>query len=87
MTITAQTIKKMMQAPTTENSTPFSQEALIEIHQKLYFAKRAQTLELFMTKNYPLPKKNPPFPSSIFLERSKHIITVISYLLGYYSDQ
>ena len=40
-----------------------------------------------MTENDPLPKKNPPFPSSIFRERSKQIITVISYLLGYYSDQ
>ena len=87
MTITAQNIEEMMQAPTIENSTPFSQEELIEIYQKLYFAKSAQTLELFMTENDPLPKKNPPFPSSIFPERSKLIITFISYLIDYYSYQ
>ena len=77
----------MMQAPITENATPFYEEELIEIYQKLDFAKRAQTLELFMTENAPLPKKNPLFRSSIFPERDKKIITVISYLLGYYSDQ
>ena len=68
VTINAQTIEQMMQAPTTENATPFSQEELIEIYQKLDFSKRAQTLKLFMTENVPLQKKNPPFPSSIFPE-------------------
>ena len=82
MTITIQTIEQMMQAQTTNNATPCSQEALIEIYKKLDFSKRAQTFELFMTENDPLPKKNPPFPASIFPERSKQIITHISYLLG-----
>jgi len=53
----------------------------------LDFAKRAKTLELFLTQDTPLPKKTPPYPSSIFPKRAKKIITVISYLLGYYSDQ
>lgn len=34
-----------------------------------------------------MPKKNPPYPSSIFPERAKQIITIISYLLGHYSYQ
>jgi len=76
----------MTEAPTTENATPFSHEAHIDLYQKLDFAKRSKTLELFLTEDAPLPKKNPPYPSSIFLERAKKIITVIS-LLGYYSDQ
>ena len=32
VTINAQTIEKMMQSPTIDNCTPFSQEALIEIY-------------------------------------------------------
>ena len=42
---------------------------------------------MFMTENDPLPKKNPPFPSSVFPEIFKQIITFISYHIGYYSDQ
>jgi len=52
----------------------------------LDFAKRAKTLKLFLTEDVSLPRKNPPYPSFIFLERAKKIITTISYLLGYYSD-
>ena len=85
-TITPQAIDQMMQAPTAENATPFSHEALVELYQKLDFSKRAKTLECFLTEDALLPKKYPPYPSSIFLERAKKIITVISYLLGYYSD-
>lgn len=77
----------MMQAPTTENATPFSHEELIELYQKLDFTKRAKTLELLLIEDAPLPKKNHPYPSSIFPERTKKIVTVISYLLGYYLDQ
>jgi len=40
-----------------------------------------------LTQDASLPKKNPPYPSSIFLERAKQIITIVSYLLGYYSYQ
>ena len=61
----------MMQAPNIENATPFSYEALVEIYQKLDFAKRAQTLELFLTQDAALPKENTPYPSSIFPERAK----------------
>lgn len=86
-TIIAQSIDQMMQAPIKENATPFSHEVLTELYQKLDFEKRAKTLELFLTEDAPLPKKNPPYPSSIFLERAKKILTFISYLLGYYLDQ
>lgn len=86
-TITAQAIDQMMQAPSVENATPYSYEALVELYQKLDFAKRAQTLELFLTQDNSLPKKNAPCSSSIFPKRATHNITVVSYLLGYYSNQ
>ena len=44
VTITSQTIEKMMQAPTKKNVTPFSQEALIEIYQKLDLQKELKIL-------------------------------------------
>jgi len=86
-TITPQYIDQMMQAVATENATPFSHQALIGLYQKLDFVKTSKTLELFLTEDAPLPKKSLPYASSIFLERLKQIITVISYLLGYYSDE
>ena len=84
--ITPQAIDQMIQAPTIENATPFSYEALVELYQKLDFSKRAKTLQIFLTKDAPLPTKNPSYPSSIFPKRAKKFITTISYLLGYYSD-
>ena len=44
VTITTQTIEQMMQAATIENATPFSQEALIEIYQKLDLQKELKIL-------------------------------------------
>lgn len=76
----------MMQAPIVENATPFSYEELAELYQKLDFAKRAKTLEFFLTQDAPFLKINPPNPSFIFPERDKQIIIVVSYLLGYYFD-
>lgn len=85
--INAQSIQYMMQAPIVENTIPFSYEALRELYQNLDFASRAKTLELFLATNAPMPAKNPPYPSSIFPNRTKHIIIVLSYLLGYHNDQ
>ena len=70
-----------------EETTPFSYEALRELYQKLDFDNRAKTLELFMATDTPLPKKNPPYPYSTFPNRTQHIVTIISYLIGYYLYQ
>lgn len=86
ITIAAQSINQMMQVHITDNSTHFSQDALTKLYQNIDFAKRAKGLEIFLAEDAQLPKNNPPYPSFIFLERTKNIITVISYLLGYYSD-
>lgn len=78
---------QMMQASVIEGTTPFSHENLNEIYQKLDFSKRAKNLELFMTDHTPLPSNNPPYSSSIFPDRNRHIVIVLSYLLGYYLDE
>ena len=85
--VDAQSIEKMMQAPIVENTIPFSHEALRELYKKLDFTIRAKTLEFFMATNALIPTKNPPYPSSIFRDRTQHIIIVLSYLLGYNTDQ
>ena len=77
----------MLQAPTIGPIHPFSHESLIETYQKLDFTKRAQTIELFLAVDSPISKRNPPYDSYIFLDRTKQITTILSYLLGYYYDQ
>jgi len=77
-----------MQAPINEVVVPFSHEVLIEMYQKLYLSKGLdKTLDLFIVENTPLLSKNPPYSSSIFPDRTRHIVTVLSYLVGYYLDQ
>ena len=76
-----------MKAPIIEGTTHFSHEFLNEMYQRLDFSKRAKTLELFITEQTPLPRKNPPYSSSSFPDRTRHIVTVLSYLIGYYLDQ
>ena len=40
-----------------------------------------------METDAPLPKNNPPYPSSTFPDRTQHIVTVLSYFLGYNTNQ
>ena len=83
-TITAKSINQTMLAPSVENSSPFSLKALNQLYQKLDFATRAKIFEIFLPENAKLPKNNPPYPSSIFPDQAKQIITIISYILGYF---
>jgi len=78
---------QMMQALVIEGVVPFPHEVLIEMYQKLDFSKRAKTLEIFMADNTPLPGKNPPYSSFVFPNLTRHIALVLSYLLGYFSNQ
>ena len=77
----------MMLVPTINNGTPFSHESLVEIYHRLDLAKRTQTLEIFLAQDVAFPKRNPSYPSSLFPKRTKKITIVLSYLLGYYSNQ
>lgn len=60
-----------MLAPSVENAAPFSLEALTLLYQKLDFSTRAIIFEIFLPENAQLPKNNPPYPSSIFLDQAK----------------
>jgi len=42
---------------------------------------------MFFLESLELPRTNRPYSSSIFLEMSGQIISMVTFLLGYHSDQ
>jgi len=76
-----------MQISRDESHSPLTIEVLMEIYQNLSFPQRAQLFELFLPQEAQLPKKNPPYHSSIFSEKGNHIISSLCCLLGYFSDE
>jgi hypothetical protein len=77
----------MLQIQRSDPVIMFSIESLNELYQKLSFPQRAHILEIFLPKDDQLPKKNPPYPSSILFFRDNQIISILCYLLGYLSDE
>jgi hypothetical protein len=66
-TITSKTIDHMLQIPRNDSTTLFSVEALNDLYHKLTFPERAHIFEIFHLEDAQLPKKNPPYHSSIFI--------------------
>jgi hypothetical protein len=77
----------MLQIPRANSLSPFSIEILTDLYQKLSFPQRVHIFELFLPKNSQLPKKNPPYHSSIFSVKGNQIISSLCFLLGYYFDE
>jgi len=84
-TITSETIDWMLQIPRNDSIVPFSIESLNDLYKKLTFPQRAQIFEIFLPRNAQLPKKNPPYSSSIFTIKANQNISMLYSLLGYYS--
>jgi hypothetical protein len=84
-TVTHDTIEQMIHIPQSESTTPFSIESLNELYQKLNFLQIAQIFEIFLLEDAQLPKKNPLYLSTIFIVKANKIISMLSYILGYYS--
>jgi hypothetical protein len=76
-----------MQVPRVESLSPFTIEFITEMYQKLSFPQRAQIFEPFLPKSAQLPKKNPPYNSSILLVKVNQVISSLCCLLRYYSDE
>jgi hypothetical protein len=72
----------MMQIPRAESLSPFTIEILTEIYQKLSFPQRAQIFDLFLPESAQLPKKNPPYHSSIFSEKVTKLFPPCVVYLG-----
>lgn len=87
ITVTAHSINQMLMIPSSDSLNHFSPAALMDLSNKLTFPQRALILELFLPKDVELLKRNPPYSSSVFPEATRHIISLLSYLLGYENDQ
>jgi hypothetical protein len=85
--MTPESIDQMMQIPRVDSASPFNLEILTELYQKMTFPQRAQIFHLFLPPSTQIPSTNPPYPSSMFLTKGNQIISSLSALLGYYSDQ
>jgi hypothetical protein len=77
----------MLQIPINDSTIPFSIESLNDLYQKLTFPQRTQIFEMFLLEDAQLHKNNPPYSSSIFTIKSNQIIPMLSYLIGYFSDE
>jgi len=80
-------IDHILKIPRSNSAILFSIEALNDLYQKITFPHRAHIFEIFLPKDAQLPKKNPPYPSSIFTVEANQIISILSYMLFYYSDE
>jgi hypothetical protein len=86
-TVTSKAIDQLLQISINDSNMPFSIESLNDLYQKLTFPQRAQIFEIFLPEDAQLPKNNPPYSYSFFIVKANQIISMLSYLLGYYSDE
>jgi hypothetical protein len=75
----------MFQIHRNDATIPFSIEALNDLYHKLTFPQRALIFEIFLPEDAQFPKKNPPYSSSIFTVKANQIISILCYLLAYFS--
>jgi hypothetical protein len=84
-TITPKSINQMLQIPKNNPTIIFSIKSLNDLYQNLSYPQRSHIFNIFLPEDAQFPKKNPPYPSSIFSFRSNQIISILCYLLGYFS--
>ena len=77
----------MLQIQSKPNETPFSIENLLELYLKLDLPKRSQTFHTFILEKAHIPIDNPPYSATIFSERARQIVTMLSCILGYTTDE
>lgn len=87
ITIITQNINQMLLIHSSDTLSYFSPTTLMDLYNKLTFPQRALIFKLFLPEDVELPKRNPPYSSSMFPEATRHIISLLSYLLGYESDE
>ena len=86
-TITAESINQMLQLKPDPNVVPLSIEALTKLYIGLEFPKTFQIFQVFMPLHVEIPQINPPYSTSKFLEWSRHVISMLSFILGYFIDE
>lgn len=69
------------------NETPFSMEDLIDLYLKLDLPKRSQIFQNFILEEAHIPTDSPPYSATIFSERARQIVTMLSCILGYNTNE
>lgn len=59
----------------------------MDIYQIISFSQRGHIFESILLENSELSRTNPPYPSAMFLDMSRQVISLVSFLLGYPNDQ
>lgn len=77
----------MMQIQPRPDETPLYIEILTQLHLNLDFPKRFQIFHTFIPSSIETRKTNPPYLAAIFSERTRHIISIWSFILGYFTDE
>ena len=75
----------MLQIQPKPDEAPLSIEILTELYLKLGFPKRFQIFQTFLPPSAETPKSNPSYSASIFSERTRQIVTMLSCILGYFT--
>ena len=66
---------------------PLSIEALTKLYLGLDFPKRFMIFQNFMPSHVDIPNINPPYSTTKFPEGYRHIISTLSFILGFFTDE
>lgn len=86
-TITAEPINQMLQVQPSPNKTTLSIGDLLDLHVERNLPKIAQIFQTFIIEECHTPTDSPPYVATIFSKRGRQIITIISCILGYTTDE
>lgn len=86
-TVTTESINQMLHIQPKPNEIPFSIENLLELYLKLDLPKRSHIFQTFILEEAHIPTDSPPYSATIFSERARQIVTMLSCILGYTTDQ
>ena len=77
----------MLQMKHDPNSVSLSIEDLTQLYLNLYFSAKFNIFQNFWPTHVNVPKVNPPFDTFDFLEETRQIVSMLSFILGYNNDE
>ena len=77
----------MLQIQPSPNETPLSIGDLLDLYITLDLVKIRQIFQTFIIEDRHTPTDSPPYAATIFSETSRHIISMLSCILGYTLDE
>ena len=69
------------------NNASLSIEDLTQLYLDLYFASKFKIFKIFWPTHVHVPKVNPPFDTFDFPSETRQIVSMLSFILGYNSDE